>query len=267
MIGVCEKSYLDLEVKITSAGGHSSMSTLDTSVVYQMSSVIKHLGDSQDEISPVYFDQGPENSFLTASIPKLKWFMRPVLANRWLFGGLLKKKFLAKGTTQALIRTVMGFTIIRAGIKNNVIPSEASLNINFRVHPLDTPKQIYERVKRVVARKFDFPVSIKNATDMIQEYGHNGCNMDQTTAGFAALKSNIQRIYKNQIIVTPYLTVGNTDARKFESMSKNVYRFSFFDYLIQDMNRFHGKNERILWTDLEKSMNFHYHMLEDVNKF
>merc|ERR1712071_528258 len=144
----------------------------------------------------------------------------------------------------------MGFTIIRAGIKNNVIPSEASLNINFRVHPLDTPKQIYERVKRVVARKFDFPVSIKNATNMIQ-----------TTAGFAALKSNIQRIYKNQIIVTPYLTVGNTDARKFESMSKNVYRFSFFDYLIQDMNRFHGKNERILWTDLEKSMNFHYHML------
>ena len=49
-------------------------------------------------------------------------------------------------------------------------------------------------------------------------------------------------------------------------MSKNVYRFSFFDYLIQDLNRFHGKNERILWSDLEKSMKFHFHMLEDVNK-
>jgi len=266
MVGVCEKNYMDVAVEISSAGGHSSMSKLDESTVLKMSKVLNHLADNYDFISPSYFDQGPESPFLDNLIPHVPSYLKPILSNRWLFGGIVEKIFLSKGTTQALVRSIMGFTQFHAGIKNNVQPASAKVNINFRTHPYDQPRQVLERIQQLVSKKFDFEVSVYNMTSLDLDYGKNGCNLDQTTLGFRTLKANLQKVYQNDIVVTPYLTIGNTDARKFEDMSKNVYRFSFFDYHISDLNRFHGKNERILWTDVERALNFHFHVYDDSNE-
>ena len=256
---------MDVSLEITSAGGHSSMSKIENSTVLKMSKVLDHLAENYDFISPSYFDEGPESPFLDKLIPHVAGYLKPILSNRWLFGGIVEKIFMSKATTQALVRSIMGFTQFHAGIKNNVQPASAKVNINFRTHPYDQPKDVLERIRKVVRDKFDFEVKIENSTTLDLEYGHNGCNLDQTTLGFKTLKSNIQRVYQNKIVVTPYLTVGNTDARKFEDMSKNVYRFGFFDYHISDLNRFHGKNERILWTDVERAINFHFHIFDDSN--
>ena len=139
VVGVCEKNYMDVTVEITSAGGHSSMSMLDESTVLKMSTVLTHLADNYDFISPSYFDQGPESPLLDNLIPHVPSYLKPILSNRWLFGGIVEKIFLSQGTTQALIRSVMSFTQFHAGIKNNVQPTSAKVNINFRLHPFDQP--------------------------------------------------------------------------------------------------------------------------------
>merc|ERR1712226_621276 len=102
MVGVCEKNYMDVGVEITSAGGHSSMSKMEDSTILKMTKVLDLLAKNYDFISPSYFDQGPESPFLDNLIPHVPTYLKPILSNRWLFGGIIEKIFKSKGTTQAL---------------------------------------------------------------------------------------------------------------------------------------------------------------------
>ena len=45
---------------------------------------------------------------------------------------------MSKGSTDAIQRTTTAATIVKGGIKSNVLPSEASAVVNHRIHPADT---------------------------------------------------------------------------------------------------------------------------------
>lgn len=66
---------------------------------------------------------------------------------------------------------------------------------------------------------------------------------------------------RQPIIVVPGLMLGATDSRSYINLSKNIYRFSPFVYRDEDLARLHGDNERIGHSDIQRGLNFYFHLI------
>jgi len=215
-IGLCEKTYLDVGVRIDSHGGHSSMSSLQENVILKVSKFLTKLESEIEYVTPNYFMQGLEKTLLEKLVAHSPYWKRIILSNLWLFGSLVKRDFMSKPETAAVLRTSMSFTILNSGFKENVNPQSAEANINFRVHPKDTPLKIMERL-RVIADKMDFHVNLHNKTSLSNPYENiEGCHFDENHFGFKTLENYITMIYntnKEDIVIMPNLCPGNTDSK------------------------------------------------------
>ncbi len=56
------------------------------------------------------------------------------------------------------------------------------------------------------------------------------------------------------VIVAPYLAVVVTDARYFQELSRNVFRFMPVQLTSTDLARVHGTNERLAVRDYERAI-------------
>jgi carboxypeptidase PM20D1 len=68
--------------------------------------------------------------------PGMPFGMRAVFANLWLFGGLVKKKLSADPKTNALYAQPQAPTIFHAGVKENILASEARAVVNYGCCPV-----------------------------------------------------------------------------------------------------------------------------------
>ena len=55
--------------------------------------------------------------------------------------------------------------------------------------------------------------------------------------------------------------LGGTDSKSYTNLTKNLYRFSPFVYSHDDLNRLHGDNERIRHSDVQRGLNFYFHLI------
>src|SRR5207245_8089071 len=82
--------------------------------------------------------------------PEMSFGPRLVIANRWLLGGLLARKFGATPQGNAMLRTTTAPTVLQAGVKENVLPSSARALVNFRILPGGSVEGVVEHVRRAV---------------------------------------------------------------------------------------------------------------------
>lgn len=55
--------------------------------------------------------------------------------------------------------------------------------------------------------------------------------------------------------------LGGTDSRSYTNLTNNLYRYSPFIYRHDDLNRLHGDNERIRPIDIQRGLNFYFHLI------
>jgi len=67
-------------------------------------------------------------------------------------------------------------------------------------------------------------------------------------------------------VVVPALLVGTSDARYYERFCRNVYGFRPFLLNSQDLKRFHGLNERVALSDLERMVRFYARLIEATSQ-
>ena len=232
-IGVAEKGYLSLLLTAKAPGGHSSMPPPSTAVG-KLGRAIARLEANQ---MPATLD-GPGGRALLAMSPALPWPKRVMLANQWLFGPLLTRQLSAKPSSNAQIRTTTAPTIIKGGVKDNVLPSEATAVVNFRIAPGDT----MESVKAHVVR------SIDDSDVTVSEYNAVGGDAtpvaDASNPGFAAIASVIHRIEPSALVI-PGMVVAGTDSRHYARVSDAALRFTAMRVNSKDLTRVHATDERI----------------------
>ena len=83
-----------------------------------------------------------------------RWPFQLVMANLWLFEGLLLRVFLAKPSTASQVRTTTAMTVFRSGQKSNVMPSEATAVVNHRIMPGDTVADVRAHDEKVLSGSF-----------------------------------------------------------------------------------------------------------------
>ncbi len=249
LVGVAEKGYVTLNLTARAQGGHSSMPPAETAIG-RLARAIDRLQNNQFPGAI----EGTVAGMLDAIAPATPFVQRLALTNRWLFGPLLDSTLTANPTTAAMMRTTIAPTMIDGGIKENVLPPSVSAKVNFRIHPRDNVESIVAHVTRTIDDE-NVEVSVFNP-------GREASHVSSTESeGFEILSRTIRDTFPGAL-VAPNLVVGGTDARYFEDVSDNVYRFIPIVLGKADTARFHGTNERITVDNMGKAVHFYVRLIE-----
>ena len=82
--------------------------------------------------------------------PEMPFIFKILFANLWLTAPLIKLILASKNSTNALIRTTIAPTMLKAGIKDNILPNEASAVINLRVIPGEDNDSVLKHIKKAL---------------------------------------------------------------------------------------------------------------------
>lgn len=253
-VGIAEKGYLSLELIARSRGGHSSAPPGELAIIMLSDALVK-LHENQ---FPSRIDGAVEHMF--DSVANIMPFgLRILYGNRWLFDGLLRNGLSSDPSLAPMVRTTTAPTILRAGVKDNVLPNEARAVVNFRLLPGDTFEMVKEHVTEVIA----------NDNISIREYGTVQVPASRVSpvrsSAYEAIQQAIMDHFQD-VYVTPYLVSGATDSRYFTTITENVYRFSPIRLNIDDMSIIHGTNERINKESYLDSIHFYSHLIRKTTE-
>jgi acetylornithine deacetylase/succinyl-diaminopimelate desuccinylase-like protein len=137
----------------------------------------------------------------------------------------------------SMMRDTVAPTMLQAGIRANVIPSEARATLNIRLLPGDSSEALLSDLRKLVN---DPAIKIELQPD----------------AGLAAPNSSIETDFYSTITkvsaqefggvpVLPFMSTGATDSSQLRLHSVQAYGLRPFPMTEEDDRRVHGDDERI----------------------
>jgi len=246
LIGVAEKGYVSLELGVDGDGGHSAMPPPHSNIGI-LAQAIRRL---EENPFPLQLTPVVEAQFERLG-PDMPFKSRLVLANRWLFKGLLLQTLARQPKTAAFVRTTTAATMFNAGVKDNVLPMQARAVVNFRILPGETVTTVTRRVHRLVADE-RVRLRVLGAADDPSPVS------DPRGPPFQLIEQTIRETWGTpDLKVAPILIIGATDAKHFSSLSRNIFRLTAVRVESPaDTARWHGTNERVPLKEYAKSIGF-----------
>jgi len=87
-------------------------------------------------------------------------------------------------------------------------------------------------------------------------------------ANFSLIKNSIYRVTQDgEMIITPYLVTGGTDATHYSGLSDSIYRFAFNRFTPDTLERMHGINEQIRVDDYVDTIRFFREVIVGANQY
>lgn len=247
LIGACEKGNGDLELVVHKAGGHASNPHAPTADGV-LADVIRKV-----ENKPMRSHWTPLSKEMIKTLspycnPVFKFFF----TNRDVFSPLLKF-VLSKATsmTNALVRTTFAPTMLWGSDARNVIPMEAKVNINYRILNGETADDVKAYLEKILRKE------IKKGWVEVRmlQYSNPSPEADVHCSAFANISKSITQTF-DDTIVAPYPFIAASDARFYNPLTDNVFRFGPFVNSLDDQQRIHGINERLHIDQLERAVQF-----------
>ncbi|MCK5812080.1 MAG: M20/M25/M40 family metallo-hydrolase [Clostridiales bacterium] len=231
-VGIAEKGYSNLEVKIKAEGGHASTPPTNTSLGLVSKAICKIEKRKMKKRFPLV-----TRNMILALGKEMNFINQFIIANLWITKPLFMKAFAKPGTNgEALLRTTIAPTMAKASMEPNVLPQCASFTVNCRILHGDNGNKLIKYISNQ-CKGMDYKINILRMDEPSKV-------SDPNSEFYKMLSGVIKGLHDNTAVV-PYLMVAGTDCRKYECISKNVYRFTPFHIPLEDMKRIHGTNERI----------------------
>ena len=282
LVGCSEKGYLSLELSIDHEGGHSAMPARQTTIGI-LGRAIARL---ESRSAPAHL--APSLATFRHLGGDLPFGMRLIFANAWLTGGLIQRFLSQSPRTNALLRATTAPTIIRGGVKDNVLPRRAKAIVNCRIMPGETTEDVIHYVQSAVGdpRIRVAPMRIETATQparlpqkaaVLLPRAAEPSQIDPVEGGalpgpingwdpspvspdsgpvFTLLERTIRQVFP-EALVAPFLMIAATDSRHYTSLSAHVYRFTPVWISEDDLARMHGVNERISLENCARMVRFY----------
>lgn len=255
-VGIAEKGILTLELRVNAGGGHSSSPRPETAI-----GILSHaVARLEDNPFPVRLD-GVVGHTLKYLAPETPLGTRFILANLWLFRPLVARALARTPAGAALVRTTTAPTILSAGTKANVLPSEAVALINFRILPGETRDTVVASARAAVD---DTRVKIQVTTHVHTEPGPMS---NPSSPAFRLIAQTVRDVYgADDVVVAPYLTFFATDARYYADTSTNVFRFLGFRFEADATERAHGTDERLAVESYLDGIGFLHRLIQQTDE-
>jgi carboxypeptidase PM20D1 len=249
-IAIAEKGYATLELRVASEGGHSSTPPRHTAAGIVASGV------AALEAHPMPARVGEvTGAFFRHIAPEMPLALRVPLANADLLVPIFAPWLSEQPAVNALLRTTTAATMLSGSAKDNVLPTLATADVNFRIAPGDTIAGVVDHARRAVD---DPRVEIAP-----QPGAREPSPVSPVDGEFEQVQRTIGEIFP-AAIVAPMLTLGGTDARHYDAVSTHLYRFAPFEASAQDLKRIHGIDERMAVDGFADAVRFYTRLIENA---
>ena len=155
----------------------------------------------------------------------------------------------------SMLRDSIAPTMMQAGVRVNVIPSEATANLNVRMLPGHSIDELIGQFGKIVN---DPQIRFQLAPDS----GENAPSSDITSP----LYQTIERITPQDFpgaIALPFLGTGATDSASLRLHKVQAFGLEPFPLTEADAARMHADDERIPLDSFHKGVAFLYHVVSD----
>jgi acetylornithine deacetylase/succinyl-diaminopimelate desuccinylase-like protein len=166
-----------------------------------------------------------------------------------------RARFLANRQWAAMVRTTFAVTMLRGSEKSNVIPPEATAQLDCRMLAGDEPAEIVAWVRAVIADEH-VEVSIAREPKIP--------NLSPPDTELYKAMADALRRRSPGVVVAPMILVAFTDNWVFRRCGLHGYGFSPFVIDDAELQRIHGNDERISLENLREGVRVYTEMLRDV---
>ncbi len=251
LIGIAEKGYMTLEITARGHQGHSSMPP-PRSAIGRLSETLYQL---ERHPMPARMD-GATRLFFETLAPEMPFAYRLLFANLWLTRPLVMYFLERSPSSAAMLRTTTALTVVRGGVKENVIPAEARALVNFRLLPGDSASTVQEHVEQflpdtLVSISLPQPAQLPSPVSSVEHEAYRG------------LHQLIRSVFPGTV-VAPYLLLGATDSRHYRPLTPQIYRFQPFYINPQLLGTVHGVDERVSLSSLVQGVRFYQAFLRSL---
>lgn len=242
-----EKGWATVQLVTTDTGGHSSMPGRETAV----GRIARAVARLQDHPMPLR---------MTPVIADMLARMRPAMAEPRrsalrlapIAGGVITRMMAARPQTEALVRTTTAPTVIRGGVKANVLPQRAEALVNFRILPGDSVSDVLDHCRRVVA---DPRVAIE-----VLGTASEPSRITGPGPAFDVI-ADITRALVPEAVITTGIVPGATDSRHYDGLAATRCNFAPIVVDAADLERIHGTDERLSRANYARLIEFNRRVL------
>jgi acetylornithine deacetylase/succinyl-diaminopimelate desuccinylase-like protein len=248
-----EKVPYNVTVIATGNSGHASVPRSDNPVVHLAAAVAK-LGTLQTTAAPStitrrYFEQlAPiEDDEIGKWMRALEQPERADLA--------AKRLSEMDPMWNSMLRDTIAPTILKAGIRENVVPSVATANLNIRLLPGHLMGDLLAQMEKAVGDpQIRFQVAAEN--------GENAPPSDIEGPLYKTIERAAPQAFPGAAVL-PFLSPGATDSAQLRLHKVQAYGLEPFPLSDEDENRMHADDERIPVDSFHKGVAFLYHVVAD----
>lgn len=250
-VAIAEKGVMNVEMCAVAAPGHSSTPP-PTTAVGTLSVAIARL----EEHPPARSLNPLVRATLTYAAAEMSLGYRALMANLWLTAPLIKAQMEKDSVSRALLGTSQAVTMVRGGVKANVLPERACATVNYRLFPGDTRELVLARIATINS---GLDVQI-NASPPVLPPGPS----DLDSVAGRILGRTIRAHFPDAVIV-PVVAPGATDSRHFGGIAGQIFRFLPVHLSSEDLASVHGVNERISTVSLTRAYAFYVAYLRAIS--
>ncbi|HXU20100.1 MAG TPA: M20/M25/M40 family metallo-hydrolase [Verrucomicrobiae bacterium] len=241
-----EKVMVNVDVVATGTSGHASMPLKDNPVAHLASAIAKistfEAPVQFNSVTRAYFDGlAPIEDEETGKwIKALQTSDRAAHAARWISD--------ANPTWNAMLRDTVTPTMLQAGIRPNVVPSEARGVLNVRLLPGNMIDPLVAKLQQMV-----------NDPQVKLEIEPGGGEAAPSSSLTSDLFASITRVADKDFPsapVLPYMSTEATDSTPLRMRDVQAYGLLPFPMTQDDLSRMHGDNERIQLDNFRKGLEF-----------
>jgi carboxypeptidase PM20D1 len=230
LVNIAEKTYFTVVLHARGEGGHSSAPPRRTAI----GKLARALGRLEANPMPARLS-GPIREMFAAVAPELPGVRGWVMANLWLTSPLVLRSITSDPSTDALARTTTAITIFEGGVKENVLPQEATATVNFRLLPGDSTQDVLNHIERTID---DAEIGVEP-----QPWRAAAKPGRIDARGFEVIRRAVHSVQPEAVVV-PGLLTGATDTIHYVDLADDIYRFLGARLVMDEVSGFHGTDER-----------------------
>lgn len=282
-----EKGYVDINIKLNTPGGHSSIPPDHTGIGI-LSEVITKLEAHKHK---TYLT--PTNPMFSA-LQCLADYQVPGLDSK--VSKAIKKMHKSEKArkrviayleddpmAQYFIRTSQAIDIIKGGAKINALPEEVEVSINHRIVPEETVADVEKHVLKIVKKvacHYGFAVQGFNSTienskgdasnglfTVTKMSGHESAPVTRSDdLSWDILSGTVKHTFSDlDPLVVPTLMVATTDTKYFWKVTDHIYRFGPFPP--NSSADIHTVNERATLEGHIDGIEFYYDYIRNIDRY
>ena len=251
MVGVLEKGQGNLMITARSSGGHSSYPPKNSPIV-RLAAFLTDLSKHNPMKSVM---NAQAKRMFSEMAPYGPFWMRLLFGNLWLFRPLLEMLMPSiSSQAAALLRTTVAPTMQSGSDGFNVLPQEATLNLNLRYIPHQNMEESNAAVKRI-ADRYGLETKVVDAYPACEP-------VDTDSDAFRLVEKTIGEVFPG-LPVIPYVMTGGTDARFYQEICGACIRFSPVVYGPAQMKGMHGLNECLETSSLPGAVDYYKTLIKN----